>query len=113
MLVFVEMQVSLGFLVLRTENTVRRCEFGHDQPASAKIANEAPKDGIGDARHGSKYGRRRDLDVADHYLIGHSGARTGEDARACIRRIVPVLLHRAILLPSPSLATVAQFASAY
>jgi hypothetical protein len=111
MLVFVEVQIALGLLIFRAQHSVGGGEFGHDQAASTKVADESPKHGVGDARHRRKHGRRRDLDIADHDPIRHGRDRTGEDARACIRRIVPVLAHLAILLPFPTSAAVSQFAS--
>jgi hypothetical protein len=111
MLVRVEMQVALGFLVFCPKNSVRRSELGHDQSTSAKVADEAPKDRIRNARHRSENRRRSNLDVADHDMVRHGSARTNDDARAYIPRIVPVLPHLAILPPSANYAAVAQFAS--
>ena len=110
MLVLIKVEIALGLLILRTEHAIGRSEFGHDQAASAEVANESPKDGIGNARHRSQNGRRSDLDIADRQPVGHSGDGTGEDA-GVDTRIFPELTHLAILLPSPSYAAVAQFAS--
>src|SRR5271156_6001086 len=107
MLVFVEVQVSLGLLVLRPKHTVGRGELGHDQAASPEIANEAAKDRVRNARHGSQDCRGSNLKIADHHPIRHTCG--SDDGRPYIRRIVPVLAHPSILLPSPSYAAVSQF----
>ena len=65
MLVFVKMQVALGFLVLGAKYAVGRCELGHDQAAAAEIANESAKDRVGHAGHGSKHRGGRNCDGAD------------------------------------------------
>ena len=111
MLVLIKVEIALGLLVLRTEHAIGRGELGHDQAASAEVANESPKDGVGNARHRSQNGRGSDLDIADRQSVGHGGDCTGEDARVDTHRIFPELAHLAILLPSPSYAAVAQFAS--
>src|SRR5206468_9897993 len=53
-LVFVEVKIALGLLVFLAEDAVGRGELGHDESASAQVADEASKDGVGDARHGSE-----------------------------------------------------------
>src|SRR5271157_2579518 len=112
MLVLVEVEIALGLLVFRTEHAIGRGELGHDQAASAEVANEAPKDGVGNARHRSQDRCGSDLDIADRHPIGHGSDCTGEDARVDTR-IFPELAHLAILLPSPSYAAVAQFLSSW
>jgi len=101
MLVFVEVQVALGFLVFRAKHAIGRGELGHDQPASAEVANEASKDGIGNASHGSQNGRGSDLNIADRNAIRHGGASRGEDACVHIRRIFPILTHLAYFTAFP------------
>ncbi len=111
MLVLVEVQVALGFLVFCPKNSVRRSELGHNQPASAQVANEAPKHGISNTRHRSQNGRGSNLNAADLYPVRYRNTGRDDDARAEIHRILPVLAHLAILPPSPSYAAVSQFAS--
>ncbi len=111
MLVLVEMQVALRFLVFCPKDAIGRSELGHDQAASPEVANETPKHSVGNARHRGKDGRWGDLEIANCYPLRYRGACTGEDVRAHIYRIFPILAHLAILLPSPSYAAVAQFAS--
>src|SRR6202035_2759277 len=111
MLVLIEMQIALALLIFRPKHPVGRGELGHDQAASAEIANEAPKHGVRDARHRSQDGRGFNRNISDHDLCRHDSNRTGEDVRAHSRRIFPVLAHFAILLPSRSNAAVAQSAS--
>src|ERR1041385_2907169 len=98
------MQVALGFLVLGAKHAVGRGKLGHDQPATAKIADEAAKDRVCDASHGRQHGSRRDFDTADVQLGWNGGGpqclpsiNTGEDARPTIFRVVPLLAHRSIL----------------
>ena len=40
----------------RRAHAVRAGELGHNQPAAAQAADEAPENGIGDARHGRQHG---------------------------------------------------------
>ena len=61
MLVVVEVQIALGFLVLSAEDAVGRSELGHDQPAATQVANEAAEDGIGDTGHRCQHRGRSDL----------------------------------------------------
>ncbi len=65
MLVFIEMEIALGLLVLLAEYAVGRGELGHDEAASAQVADEAAENRIRDAGHGSEHGRRGDLDAAN------------------------------------------------
>ena len=65
MLVFVKMQVAFGLLIFGAQDAVRRSELGHDESASAKIADEAAEYGVGDASHGGKHRRRGDGKWAD------------------------------------------------
>ena len=90
-LVFVEVEIALGLLVLLAEHAVGRGELGHDQAASAQVADEAAEDGVGDAGHGGEDRRGGDGDGADgkagrdglqareHRVPRHSGA--GNTAR--------------------------------
>ena len=111
MLILIEMQITFGLFVLGAKHSVSRSELGHDQSAPTQTADEAPKDGVSDARHGSKHGGRRNLHVADRKSFrNESLCGAGAPARETAR-IVPILTHLAILLPSPSYAAVAQFAS--
>src|SRR5206468_4757460 len=59
MLVLVEMKIAFRLLIFGTEHSVGRSELGHDQPTSAEVAYEPPKNRVGDAGHRSKYGGRR------------------------------------------------------
>ena len=54
MLVFVEVEIALGFLIFLAEDSVGRGELGHNQAASAEIANEATEDGVSNAGHGGE-----------------------------------------------------------
>src|ERR1700692_2194196 len=100
MLVLVEMQIALGLLIFFAKHAVGRGELGHDEAASAEVADEATEDRGGAAAQGREDGRRRDSDVADGEAGGH-GLRwpclADEGARAT--RVVPELLHR-LLLPA-------------
>jgi hypothetical protein len=60
-LVFIEMQIALGLLILLAQHAVGRGELGHDQAASAEVADEAAEDGVGDAGHGSEHGGGSDI----------------------------------------------------
>ena len=104
MLVLVEMQIALGLLVLRAKHAVGRSELGHDQPASAQVANEASEYRVSNARHGSQDGRRSNPHIADQQgcwdtlAFGDSGERELPRvakglARAYLARIVPELTH--------------------
>ena len=70
MLVRLESQVfqGAGGLVRaqRGADAVRTGELGHDEPASAQIADKAAEYGVGDARHGREHGRRCDWHASDH-----------------------------------------------
>src|SRR5689334_1214944 len=96
MLVFVEMQVALGFLVLGAEDAVGGGDLGHDQPAATEIPDNAAEDGVGDAGHGSEdgggtYGHRADGDLLrDEQVRGR-----GRPRHTC--RTVPILTHVIIL----------------
>ena len=59
-LVFIEVEIALGLLIFLAEHAVGRGELGHDQAASAQVADEAAEDGVGDAGHGREDGRGRD-----------------------------------------------------
>ena len=104
MLVLVEVQIALRLLVLGTQDTVSRGELGHDQPASAKVPNEAAEHCVGHSRHGGKDRSRGEGDRADFECVGNrdevsrTTLSTGGDARAYIGRIVPKLLHLLILV---------------
>jgi hypothetical protein len=54
MLVFVEMEIALGLLVLLAEHAVGRSELGHDQTAAAEVADEAPEDRVGNSAMGAR-----------------------------------------------------------
>src|ERR1035441_996745 len=47
-----------------------RGELGHDEAASAEVANEAAKDGVGDSGHRGQDRGGRDADGADGQLAG-------------------------------------------
>src|SRR5581483_1574175 len=101
MLIFVEMQVALGFLVFRAKYAVRRGELGHNQPAAAKIADESPENGVGHARHRREDCGRRNIYGPDPNGARHRGVG-GRDTHfpkgtPAIRRVVPKLLHSSIL----------------
>jgi len=64
-LVFVKVKIALGLLILHAEDAVGRRELGHDEAASAEVADEAAEDGVGDAGHGGEDGRGGDGDGAD------------------------------------------------
>src|SRR5207253_11065549 len=92
------MQIALGFFVLGAEDAIRRGELGHDEPASAKITDESPEDGVGYARHGGEDGSGRDGHSAEANGLGDGHVfSTGGDARAYIARIVPEFPHKPIL----------------
>ena len=57
----------------------------------AGIANEAPEDRIGHARHGSKNGGRRDAHAADLEKLWHARALRCD---GCVGRVFPEFLHR-------------------
>ena len=98
MLVFVEMEIALGLLIFLAEDAVGRGELGHDQAASAKVADEAAEDGVGDAGHGGEDGGGGDGDVADlrdsrgRAAVALPGAHRSVCADRAIR-VVPELLH--------------------
>ena len=64
MLVLVEMEVALGLFVLAPENAVRRSEFGHDQPASGQVADEAAENRVGNTGHRREDRGRGDVNRA-------------------------------------------------
>src|SRR5580700_3640231 len=119
MLVVIEMEIALSLLVLGAEHAVGRGELGHDQPASAQVADEAPEDCVGDAGHRREYGCGGDLKATDRQACGNwlqRRCRAGECAcptRGVPHRVVPGLAHRSILLglssESPRLPARAQF----
>src|SRR5689334_20894279 len=91
MLVAIEGQVALSFPVFLPQDAVSRGELGHDEAASAEIADETAKDGIGDTGHGREHGGGGDIDVADADGSGHGHLyRTGTLIRD---RIFPILTH--------------------
>src|SRR6266478_3308501 len=112
MLVFVEVQIASADTLV-AEHAVGRGELGHNQPASAEILDEAAKDGVGDAGHGSEHGGGGDSDPADQKAGGEhpwlclcgAGALarcpvcgkmlTGRSVRPA--RVVPELVHVSIL----------------
>src|SRR5450432_1583033 len=105
MLIFVEMQIALGLLIFLAEHAVRGGELGHDQPAAVEIADEAAEDGVGNAGHGSQHGRGGDSDIADQKACGDRLRWCGladRSVRPTRTRVVPELLHVAILLPPAS-----------
>src|SRR6185437_6591379 len=112
MLVFVKMQIAFGLLVFFAQHSVGGGEFGHDESASAQIANKAAEDRVSYASHRGEDSSGGDLHIADQQrwcdarLARFCGFRTGEDARASIAGIVPELAHEHILMP------VARFAPA-
>src|SRR5579871_6146259 len=95
MLIFIKVQVALGFFILGAKHTVGRGELGHDQAASTEIADESPEDGVGDSGHRSKDRGGRNRDRAD-LQAGRNDARAfasgGAHATNCCR-VVPVLAH--------------------
>src|SRR5581483_10722634 len=97
MLIFVKMQVALGFFVLGAKHAVGRGELGHDQPAAAEIANESPEDSVGHASHWSEDGGRRNCDLANLNRRWDRRAFGGRGARPTRNRVVPELLHSSIL----------------
>src|SRR5579872_568748 len=97
MLIFVKMQIALGFLVFRSQDAVRGSELGHDEAASAQISNEAAKDGVSHARHGSKHRRRRNLDISDTQYRRNGGAYTCRRVSHQWHRSWEVLAHAFIL----------------
>src|SRR5215469_1884050 len=68
-------------------------ELGHHEAASAEIADEATKDGIGDASHGREDGGWADFDIAERHGRWNAGARR----RCALGRIVEKLGHVSIL----------------
>src|SRR5260370_20592849 len=114
MLVFVEMQVTFGFLVLLAEHAVGRGELGHDQAAAAQVADEAAEDGVGDAGHGSQDCGWGNLNSADGEPHGNGLQwRCQSDRSVRPTRVVPGLAHCSILLglssESPRLPARASF----
>src|SRR5579862_491047 len=106
MLVFVKVEIALGLLIFLPQNAVGRREFGHDKAASAKVADEAPEDGVSHPGHRREDRRGSDGNVADgqagrnqFYGCGAAGAFYRQFAGVAGRatRIVPKLLHRLIL----------------
>src|SRR5579872_981729 len=106
MLVFVKVEVALGLLIFLPQNAVRRSELGHDQAASAQVADEASEDGVRHPGHRREDRRGGNRDIADcktgrDWLQGPRSndpwrcQPTCRSARAT--RIVPKLLHRLIL----------------
>src|SRR5579863_9587396 len=91
------MQIPLGLLVFLTEDAVGRSELGHDQAASAKVADEAAENGVSHASHGSKDRGGRNGDVADGEAIRDRlqwlwlAGRTAHAKRDV--RVVPELAH--------------------
>ena len=49
MLVFIEMEITLGLLVLLAKHAVGRGELSHDEPAAAEVADEAAEDCVSNA----------------------------------------------------------------
>src|ERR1700680_5276105 len=70
MLVFVEVQVAFGLLIFLAEYTVGRGELGHDQAASAEVADEAAEDSVGPSGHGGEDGCGVDVDGAVRETLG-------------------------------------------
>ena len=96
MLVAVEGEIALGFLVAMAGEAVGGGELGHHEAASAEIADEATKDGVGDAGHGREDGGWADLDIAERHRRRNAGA----GRRGALGRIVEKLGHVSIL-PGP------------
>ena len=102
MLVFVKMQIALSFLIFLTQNTIGRGELGHDQPASAQVADEAAEDSVGHAGHGREHGGRSDFHAADHdslrdWLARRRSLCSDGAYPVAPSRIVPTLAHVSIL----------------
>ena len=95
MLVFVEMEISLGLLVFSAQHAIGGRELGHDQAASAEIADEAAEDRIRNARHGREHGCGSNIHGSNLQARRNDGQpfllRTRRD------RIIPKLTHRSIL----------------
>ncbi len=64
-LVFVEMKIAFCLLIFLAENAVGRGELGHDEAASAEVADKAAEDRIGNACHGREDGGGGDGDGTD------------------------------------------------
>src|ERR1035441_4457127 len=86
MLVFVEVEIAFGLLVFFAEHAVSRGELGHDQAASAEVANEAAEDGIGDSGHGGQDRGGGDGDGADREAVRHA-LQPCWIANTCVRSI--------------------------
>ncbi len=119
MLVVIEMEIPLGLLVLLAEHAVGGSELGHNEPASIQVADEAPENGVGNARHRSENRCGSDLDITDAEADRDRLQRRCQadssvrPTRAVPRRVVPAFAHRSILLglssESPRLTARAQF----
>src|SRR5437879_3233617 len=97
MLVFVEVQIAFGLLIFLAEYTVGRGELGHDQAASAEVADEAAEDSVGHSGHGGEDSCGGDVDGPDRKTCGdwlEEWCLAGEGARATrVCRVVPELAH--------------------
>ena len=94
-LVFVEVEIALGLLIFLAQNSVGRGELGHDETASAEVADEAAEDGVGDAGHGREDSGWGDCDRADLQGGGNNlwdGDIAGVPCQQ-IGRIVPKFAH--------------------
>src|SRR5690349_14698477 len=92
------MQVALCFLVFFAQDAVGRGELGHDESASAEVADEAAEDGVGDSSHGSEHGGRRDRDSANQDGLRHGlQSLCGGGRLVRLHRTVPKLTHVSIL----------------
>ena len=57
----------------RRHHAVRAGELGHDEAASALIADQPPEHRIGDAGHGRQHGGRRNARPSDMKFAGKTG----------------------------------------
>src|SRR6185369_4347381 len=94
MRVLVEVEVTLGFLVLGAEHSVGRGELGHHQAATIHLADEASEDSVGYAGHGGEHGGRSNRDSAD----GVAGGNASFGRSNAFYRIVPLLAHKPSLI---------------
>ena len=74
MFVAVKREVLFRLLVFVADDAVGGGELRHHEAAAAKVANEAAKDRVGDAGHGSEHSCRPDFDVADRNGWRHARA---------------------------------------